>query len=69
MSLLYHRTRIYDLHDVNWIVFVDSQRLTKQNSVKFRNSRNLMALSVRLYAVVAPCKLLPHVRARQSKTL
>ena len=28
-----------------------------------------MALSVRLYAVVAPCKLLPHVRATNQKNL
>ena len=49
------RTRIYDLHDVNGIGFVDSQRLAKQNSVKFRKLLNLMALFVLLYAVVAPC--------------
>ena len=32
-------------------------------SVKLRKLRNFMALSVLLYAVVAPCKLLPNVRA------
>ena len=57
------RTRIYDLHDVNGIGFVDHQQFTKQNSVKLRKLRNFMALSVLLYAVVAPCKPLPHVRA------
>ena len=58
------RTRIYDLHDVNVIGFVDYQQLVEQNSVKFRKLLNLMALFVLLYAVVALCRLLPVTHAR-----
>ena len=53
----------------NIIGFIDYQQLAEPNSVKFRKLRNLMAIFVLLYAVAAPCKLLPNVRARHIKIL